>query len=285
LGSPIKQARNRRGYRLPVVAAPVLFGVAATFALANTPASASVFSTAQSSVRHAAVPAAAHRSGATTARLLSATRSAAKHTSTRKVSYTVQSGDTLSAIAQHFYGDPDYWPVLFWANHSQIQYANDIAVGQVLSVPAKPGKIPNPPTVLAPTPPPAPVSAPAASTASTSAPTDDQTSSVPTQSEPVAAAPVQDSPVQDSPVQDSTVSTSGDGSFQACVIERESGGDSQVMNSSGHYGLYQFSASTWAEYGGNPADFGNASVAEQNQVFDNAMAAGGQSNWSAYDGC
>jgi hypothetical protein len=57
------------------------------------------------------------------------------------------------------------------------------------------------------------------------------------------------------------------------------------MNASGHYGLYQFSASTWAEYGGNPADFGDASVAEQNQVFDNAIAAGGASNWSLYDGC
>jgi Transglycosylase-like domain len=53
----------------------------------------------------------------------------------------------------------------------------------------------------------------------------------------------------------------------------------------GHYGLYQFSASTWAAYGGNPADFGSASVAEQNQVFANALASGGQSNWSAYDGC
>jgi Transglycosylase-like domain len=74
-------------------------------------------------------------------------------------------------------------------------------------------------------------------------------------------------------------------SFQECVIARESGGNSQVMNSSGHYGLYQFSASTWAAYGGNPADFGDASVAEQNQVFDNAIAAGGESNWSPYDGC
>ncbi|MGH3192506.1 MAG: LysM peptidoglycan-binding domain-containing protein [Streptosporangiaceae bacterium] len=81
------------------------------------------------------------------------------------------------------------------------------------------------------------------------------------------------------------VVTDPGGSFAACVIARESGGNSQVMNSSGHYGLYQFSASTWAEYGGNPADFGNASVSEQNQVFDNALAAGGQSNWSAYDGC
>ena len=77
----------------------------------------------------------------------------------------------------------------------------------------------------------------------------------------------------------------GDSSFQECVITRESGGNSQVMNSSGHYGLYQFSASTWAAYGGNPADFGHASVAEQNRVFDTAIAAGGQFNWAPYDGC
>jgi hypothetical protein len=75
------------------------------------------------------------------------------------------------------------------------------------------------------------------------------------------------------------------GSFGACVVARESGGNSQVMNSSGHYGLYQFSASTWAAYGGSPGSFGHASVAEQNQVFSNALAQGGQSNWSPYDGC
>ncbi|HEY0999022.1 MAG TPA: transglycosylase family protein, partial [Streptosporangiaceae bacterium] len=75
------------------------------------------------------------------------------------------------------------------------------------------------------------------------------------------------------------------GSYQACVIARESGGNSQVMNSSGHYGLYQFSAGTWSAYGGSSADFGHASVSEQNRVFNNAMAQGGQSNWSPYDGC
>ena len=69
------------------------------------------------------------------------------------------------------------------------------------------------------------------------------------------------------------------------MIARESGGNSQVMNSSGHYGLYQFSASTWQAYGGSASSFGNASVAEQNRVFNNAMAQGGQSNWSPYDGC
>lgn len=80
-------------------------------------------------------------------------------------------------------------------------------------------------------------------------------------------------------------SYSGSGSMEQCIIARESSGNSQVMNSSGHYGLYQFSASTWAESGGNPADFGNASVSEQRQVFQNAVAARGYSDWTPYDGC
>jgi hypothetical protein len=73
-------------------------------------------------------------------------------------------------------------------------------------------------------------------------------------------------------------------SFRACVIQHESGGDPQVMNGSGHYGLYQFSASTWAAAGGNPADFGHASVAEQNRVFQKAYAQWGTKPWSG-DGC
>lgn len=77
----------------------------------------------------------------------------------------------------------------------------------------------------------------------------------------------------------------GSGSMQQCIISRESGGNSQVMNSSGHYGLYQFSASTWAAHGGNPADFGHASVSEQNQVYYSAVAADGYSDWAPYDGC
>ena len=91
--------------------------------------------------------------------------------------------------------------------------------------------------------------------------------------------------VQAAPKATVAVTYSGSGSFQSCVIARESGGNPQVMNASGHYGLYQFSYATWVAYGGSPASFGHASVAEQNQVFDNAIAAGGQSNWSAYDGC
>lgn len=77
----------------------------------------------------------------------------------------------------------------------------------------------------------------------------------------------------------------GSGSMQQCIIARESGGNSQVVNATGHYGLYQFSSSTWAAHGGNPADFGHASVAEQNQVYYNTVAADGYSDWAPYDGC
>jgi hypothetical protein len=74
-------------------------------------------------------------------------------------------------------------------------------------------------------------------------------------------------------------------SFEACVISRESGGNAQVMNASQHWGLYQFSESTWEAYGGSAADFGRASASVQRRVFLNAIAQGGQSNWSPYDGC
>lgn len=75
------------------------------------------------------------------------------------------------------------------------------------------------------------------------------------------------------------------GSFQACVIARESGGQSQVMNSTGHYGLYQFDEQTWVSGGGSAATFGHASVAEQNSVFSAVYAARGNQPWTPSDGC
>jgi LysM repeat protein len=261
LGSPAKHARPRFARRLPVAAAPALFGVAAAFALANAPAAAA----AQAPAQHTTA-----KTATATVRLDSVVRPAAKKAAAGPAKYTVKSGDSLSAIAQRVYHNQAYWPVLFWANHSQIRYANIIQVGQVLTVPAKPAKVPGAPSVLGPSAP-----APVHTTVTTDA------ASAPSYSAPSYSAPVHYS----APARSSSVSTSGMGSFQACVIARESGGNSQVMNSSGHYGLYQFSASTWASYGGNPASFGNASVAQQNQVFNNAIAAGGQSNWAPYDGC
>jgi hypothetical protein len=81
------------------------------------------------------------------------------------------------------------------------------------------------------------------------------------------------------------VNPGGYSGYQQCVVTRESGGQSQVMNSSGHYGLYQFDEGTWVSGGGNAGDFGHASIAEQNAVFAAVYAARGTSPWSPSDGC
>ncbi len=193
-------------------------------------------------------------------------------------SYKVRSGDSLSAIAQHFYHSSSAWPVIFWANHGQIRWANEISTGQVLRVPVKPAKIPAAPKQLG------PAAAPVAAhvTAVQYAPAE----SAPVQAAPAESAPVQAAPAQAAPAQAApAASYSGGSGLQQCIISAESGGNSQVMNASGHYGLYQFSESTWQEYGGSAGSFGNASVAQQNTVFNNAIAAGGASNWTPYDGC
>jgi nucleoid-associated protein YgaU len=51
-------------------------------------------------------------------------------------SYTVQPGDTLSGIAQSFYGDPNKWPLIYAVNRTTIgPNPNLIFPGQVLAVP------------------------------------------------------------------------------------------------------------------------------------------------------
>lgn len=240
---------------------------------------------AQAAVRHAAVSDAAGNAQASSVQLLAAGQqakaraaaqavTAGKAASGQSATYTVRPGDSLAAIAGRVYRRQDAWPVLYWANHSQIRWANLISVGQVLNVPALPARIPSAPAQLGPS---APDPAPAPAPAPAAAPAADPATSV----SPTSA------PAQASTATASSSYSGGTpgGSFGQCVVAAESGGNPQVMNSSGHYGLYQFSASTWAAYGGNPADFGDASVAEQNQVFANALAAGGESNWAPYDGC
>lgn len=49
--------------------------------------------------------------------------------------YTVQPGDTLSAIAQQFYGDSSLFPRIFEANSNQLTDPNLIFPGQVLRIP------------------------------------------------------------------------------------------------------------------------------------------------------
>jgi LysM repeat protein len=261
LGGHRKKPTNFRiSHRLSYAAAPALLGVAAAITLSAqlipSPALASTLSGHSESagqswkVTNAQLLAAIHPVAA------QPQAAALKAAASRPAKYTVRSGDTLSSIAGKVYHDPGAWPVLYWANRDKIRWANGIDPGQVLTVPVKPARIPAAPGQLGPTP----------------------------VAEQAGAGQVAEPQASAEPVQSASTYT-GSSSFQECVIASESGGNSQVMNASGHYGLYQFSASTWAEYGGNPADFGDATVAEQNQVFDNAIAAGGQSNWSAYDGC
>lgn len=174
----------------------------------------------------------------------------------------VRRGDSVSGIAARYH---IVWPGLYEANRKVIGGNPDlITPGQRLRVPSAASAAHlaasyRPPVLVAP-------------------------SASPATTEPGATEPVA---TQASSAGASASAGSGApaGSFQQCVISRESGGNAQVMNGSGHYGLYQFSSSTWAAAGGNPADFGNASVAEQNQVFSSAYAAQGTSPWAPYDGC
>ena len=261
MGCHRKQSPIRISRRLPAVAVPVLAGVAATFCFA--PQALAAPSAAQGTAHHAVVADTASRLDPLSAQLLSAIKQTDQAAQQQAGSgqpswYTVKAGDSLSVIAERSYHNQNAWPVLYWANRIRIHWANVIEAGQVLRIPVEPVRIPNPPALLGPAPIPVaetavPEATPASATAQGTA--------------------------------DVSSSAAAGGSFAQCVIARESGGQAQVMNGSGHYGLYQFSASTWAAYGGSSADFGHASVSEQNQVFDNAIASGGQSNWSAYDGC
>jgi LysM repeat protein len=267
LGCHSKPHRIRLSQATAGAAAPTLAGVAAAICLSpQAPAAASVVPSA--AVQHAAVPQAYQR-GPTPAQLLAVAKHATSHEAGSGLPswYTVRPGDTLSSIAGRVYHNSSAWPVLYWRNHAQVRWANVITAGQKLRIPSEPAHIPAAPKQLGPA-----------------------THYAPRHARPAATdeAETQPTPATTSAPATSSASWSGSypgGAFGACVVARESGGNPEVMNSTGHYGLYQFSASTWAAYGGNPGDFGNASVAEQNQVFANALAQGGQSNWAPYDGC
>jgi resuscitation-promoting factor RpfC len=173
--------------------------------------------------------------------------------------YTVRAGDSLSSIARHEYGSAADWPALWWVNRKKVHDPEMIAAGQRLKLTGwHPRKawLDRAAMAAIPAPAPAPVQAPSGA---------------------APAAVVQPA---------STATYSGaSGSFQSCVIAAESGGDATAVNaSSGAGGLYGFLPSTWQALGhsGLPE---NASVAEQNQAFQQEYAQSGTSAWSAYDGC
>lgn len=193
--------------------------------------------------------------------------------------HTVRRGESLSSIAQATYSrGASCWPGVFRANritHHPLMGANPnvITAGQRLDLPRG--------CDATPLPKPKPVyHAPAVHLAAASLSDGDSShgSSIAGDSSPARTH--------------STPSSSGSSggysvssSFQACVIKAESGGNPNIWNASAHWGLYQFSASTWALHGGDPALFGHASAAYQTQIFWNTVHADGTSDWAPYDGC
>jgi len=94
-------------------------------------------------------------------------------------------------------------------------------------------------------------------------------------------------PPQPAPTQSSSPPPAGDAAHSAlgiCIRNAEEGG-SYAWGPGNGGGAYQFLLSTWEKYGGAASEYGVAGPAYQDQIFDNAIAAGGASNWTAYDGC
>jgi len=60
------------------------------------------------------------------------------HHQAQSSTYTVRPGDTLSEIAQQFYGTTADWTWIYNDNRSAIQNPNDIYVGETLTIPSGP---------------------------------------------------------------------------------------------------------------------------------------------------
>ncbi len=69
-----------------------------------------------------------------------------------------------------------------------------------------------------------------------------------------------------------------------CIRNAEEGG-SYAWGPGNGGGAYQFLLGPWEKYGGAASQYGVAGPAYPDQIFDNAIAAGGAANWTSYDGC
>jgi hypothetical protein len=102
-----------------------------------------------------------------------------------------------------------------------------------------------------------------------------------------ASAAAKPSPSTSPSTAPSPPSSGGDAAHSAlgeCIRNAEEGGSYAWGRGNGG-GAYQFQEGTWETYGGAASEYGVAGSAYQDQIFDNAIAAGGASNWTNYDGC
>jgi len=186
--------------------------------------------------------------------------------------HTVQPGDTLSGIAA---SSGVSLSKVEAANH-WLKNPNLIYVGQVVHVPdGRSGITPMAPAYYQA---PAVSSTPSAST-STPASTGTSYSSGASASTGTSSESSGTSSASTGTPAAST-STGASGSFQQCVAWRESGNNPTASSS----GLYGILPSTWASLGYS-GTAGAASVAQQNQAFQQLYAQDGTSPWAPYDGC
>jgi len=171
-------------------------------------------------------------------------------------SYTVQQGDTLSAIAAHEYGNAADWPAVWWANRHQVANPNMIAAGQRLRLPAS-GHVP----------------AWLARAAQAAIPASALDPAVPAggpQAGPPAAAQAA-----------APVPAYSGGANWSAIAACESGGNWGANTGNGFYGGLQFTEQTWLAYGGGQyASSANlASESEQIAVAQRVLAGQGIGAW------
>jgi LysM repeat protein len=172
-------------------------------------------------------------------------------------SYTVQAGDTLSAIAAHEYGRAADWPAVWWANRHQVKNPSLISTGQRLTLPASGAVAPwlaRAATAAI------PAAAPARATAAPS-------------SAPASSAPADPAPAP--------AAGSAGGVNWYAIAACESGGNWSADTGNGFYGGLQFTEGTWLGYGGGQyASSANlASPAEQIAVAGRVLAGQGIGAW------
>ena len=142
--------------------------------------------------------------------------------------YVARPGDTLSGIARHEYGSAADWPALWWINRHAVPNPDVIAAGQRLTLSTWH---------------PRPAWLDRAARAASTVPAPARRASPPTAAVAATTGPAPAPAARTSPA---GTSTAAPGSFQACVIARESGGNARAVNpASGAGGLYQFLPSTW----------------------------------------
>ena len=171
-------------------------------------------------------------------------------------SYTVQQGDTLSAIAAHEYGSAADWPAVWWANRHQVANPNMIAAGQRLKLPAS-GHVPAWMARAAMGAIPAAAPAPAAPVSASQA-------DPPTAAQAAAPAPA-----------------SSGGANWSAIAACESGGNWSANTGNGFYGGLQFTEQTWLAYGGGQyaSSASQATEAQQIAVAQRVLAGQGIGAW------